>query len=179
MRGPVSENIMIPASLATMIGCHNQELGSLVTWNAWRRTTLAKVLSLAENPSYELSEHSQRYQRDFDFRTRLRKVNSNRSMNFNRNQLKARCSEQAAQGVYIGTSSWKYEGWIGQLYTAWRKRPDEEEKRKLLEQHSERWQRAQQLKRSSARVKTRSGNRRENSVGAHFIDRFLPKKPNA
>ena len=26
-------------------------------------------------------------------------------------------AELAAQGVFIGTSSWKYEGWMGQLYT--------------------------------------------------------------
>jgi hypothetical protein len=23
----------------------------------------------------------------------------------------------AAKGVYVGTSSWKYEGWFGHLYT--------------------------------------------------------------
>jgi uncharacterized protein YecE (DUF72 family) len=26
-------------------------------------------------------------------------------------------AELAAQGVFIGTSSWKYEGWLNQLYT--------------------------------------------------------------
>src|SRR3954452_13529576 len=32
-------------------------------------------------------------------------------------ELAARASSLAAQGVYIGTSSWKYEGWCGSLYT--------------------------------------------------------------
>jgi len=32
--------------------------------------------------------------------------------------MKAKAAELAAQGVFIGTSSWKYEGWFGQLYTA-------------------------------------------------------------
>jgi uncharacterized protein YecE (DUF72 family) len=31
--------------------------------------------------------------------------------------LRARAAALAAEGVYVGTSSWKYEGWIGQLYT--------------------------------------------------------------
>ena len=26
-------------------------------------------------------------------------------------------AELAAKGVFIGTSSWKYDGWFGQLYT--------------------------------------------------------------
>ena len=38
-------------------------------------------------------------------------------MPFDRDQMKARAAGLAAQGVYIGTSSWKYEGWLGQLYT--------------------------------------------------------------
>jgi len=37
-------------------------------------------------------------------------------MSFDRQQLARRASELAAQGVFIGTSSWKYEGWRGQLY---------------------------------------------------------------
>ncbi|HVR37064.1 MAG TPA: DUF72 domain-containing protein [Methylomirabilota bacterium] len=31
--------------------------------------------------------------------------------------MKAKAAELAAQGVFIGTSSWKYDGWFGQLYT--------------------------------------------------------------
>ena len=38
-------------------------------------------------------------------------------MAFEREQIKKKTAELAAQGVYIGTSSWKYEGWFGQLYT--------------------------------------------------------------
>src|SRR5271166_7011903 len=37
-------------------------------------------------------------------------------MAFNREQLKQQAAELAAQGVYIGTSSWKYPGWCGMLY---------------------------------------------------------------
>jgi uncharacterized protein YecE (DUF72 family) len=36
---------------------------------------------------------------------------------FDREALAARLKELAAQGVYIGGSSWKYEGWLGQIYT--------------------------------------------------------------
>ena len=38
-------------------------------------------------------------------------------MPFDREQMKARAGELAAKGVFIGTSSWKYDGWFGQLYT--------------------------------------------------------------
>ncbi|MBE0540130.1 MAG: DUF72 domain-containing protein [Verrucomicrobia bacterium] len=38
-------------------------------------------------------------------------------MPFDREQIKTKAAELAAQGVYIGTSSWKYEGWLNQLYT--------------------------------------------------------------
>jgi uncharacterized protein YecE (DUF72 family) len=31
-------------------------------------------------------------------------------------QLRADLTELAARGIYVGTSSWKYPGWIGQLY---------------------------------------------------------------
>jgi len=34
-----------------------------------------------------------------------------------RQRLAARLGELAGQGIYLGTSSWKYEGWIGQIYT--------------------------------------------------------------
>jgi uncharacterized protein YecE (DUF72 family) len=36
---------------------------------------------------------------------------------FDRTRLAGRLSALASQGVYIGTSSWKYEGWLGQIYT--------------------------------------------------------------
>jgi uncharacterized protein YecE (DUF72 family) len=36
---------------------------------------------------------------------------------FDRERLTARLRELASQRVYIGTSSWKYEGWCGQIYT--------------------------------------------------------------
>jgi uncharacterized protein YecE (DUF72 family) len=38
-------------------------------------------------------------------------------MAFDRETVKAMAAELAASGVYIGTSSWKYEGWLNQLYT--------------------------------------------------------------
>lgn len=34
-----------------------------------------------------------------------------------RSPLSLRLHELAAQGVYFGTSSWKYEGWLGSIYT--------------------------------------------------------------
>ncbi len=34
-----------------------------------------------------------------------------------RSPLAARLSSLAAQGIYFGTSSWKYEGWLGQVYS--------------------------------------------------------------
>jgi len=40
-----------------------------------------------------------------------------RAMPFDREAIKQRAAELAAKGVFIGTSSWKYEGWFGQLYT--------------------------------------------------------------
>jgi uncharacterized protein YecE (DUF72 family) len=33
-------------------------------------------------------------------------------------RLAARLHELAGEGIYFGTSSWKYEGWLGQIYTA-------------------------------------------------------------
>lgn len=36
---------------------------------------------------------------------------------FDRDTLAARLKALAADGVYIGGSSWKYEGWLGQVYT--------------------------------------------------------------
>jgi hypothetical protein len=35
---------------------------------------------------------------------------------FDREKLK-QAAELSAKGIFIGTSSWKYEGWFGQLYT--------------------------------------------------------------
>jgi uncharacterized protein YecE (DUF72 family) len=35
---------------------------------------------------------------------------------FNREELKRQVAELAAQGVFVGTSSWKYQGWFGTLY---------------------------------------------------------------
>jgi uncharacterized protein YecE (DUF72 family) len=39
-------------------------------------------------------------------------------MAFDREAVKAAAAELAAEGIYLGTSSWKYEGWLGQLYDA-------------------------------------------------------------
>jgi uncharacterized protein YecE (DUF72 family) len=38
-------------------------------------------------------------------------------MAFDREQMKKKAAALAAKGVYVGTSSWKYEGWFGQLYS--------------------------------------------------------------
>jgi hypothetical protein len=38
-------------------------------------------------------------------------------MLFDREQVKLNAAKLADKGVFIGTSSWKYEGWLGQLYT--------------------------------------------------------------
>ncbi len=40
-----------------------------------------------------------------------------RGMAFNRERVRAAVAAVAGQRVYIGTSSWKYEGWLDQLYT--------------------------------------------------------------
>jgi uncharacterized protein YecE (DUF72 family) len=37
-------------------------------------------------------------------------------MAFDREAVKAAVAELAAKDTYLGTSSWKYEGWLGQLY---------------------------------------------------------------
>jgi len=37
-------------------------------------------------------------------------------MPFDRERMKTRAAELAAKGVFVGTSSWKYDGWFGQLY---------------------------------------------------------------
>jgi uncharacterized protein YecE (DUF72 family) len=36
---------------------------------------------------------------------------------FQREKMKQAAAELAANGVFVGTSSWKYDGWFGQLYT--------------------------------------------------------------
>jgi uncharacterized protein YecE (DUF72 family) len=38
-------------------------------------------------------------------------------VSFDREKMKLAAAELAADGVFIGTSSWKYPGWLGQLYT--------------------------------------------------------------
>lgn len=38
-------------------------------------------------------------------------------MDFDRDKMKSTLAALAAQGAFIGTSSWKYPGWLGQLYT--------------------------------------------------------------
>jgi uncharacterized protein YecE (DUF72 family) len=38
-------------------------------------------------------------------------------MPFDRNKMQAAAAALAADGVFVGTSSWKYAGWRGQLYT--------------------------------------------------------------
>ena len=38
-------------------------------------------------------------------------------MPFDRDRVKAKVAALAARGVFIGASSWKYQGWFGQLYT--------------------------------------------------------------
>ena len=36
---------------------------------------------------------------------------------FDRGRLRRKLAELASQRIFIGTSSWKYEGWIGQIYS--------------------------------------------------------------
>jgi len=36
---------------------------------------------------------------------------------FDREKVKQETAKLAANGVFVGKSSWKYEGWFGQLYT--------------------------------------------------------------
>src|SRR5689334_10605982 len=38
-------------------------------------------------------------------------------MGFERELMAARAAALAGRGIFIGTSSWKYPGWLGQLYT--------------------------------------------------------------
>jgi hypothetical protein len=39
-------------------------------------------------------------------------------MAFDRERMKEEVARLAARNVFIGTSSWKYEGWLGSLYTS-------------------------------------------------------------
>ncbi len=38
-------------------------------------------------------------------------------MSFDRKRIQEKAAALAERGVYLGTSSWKYEGWLGQLYS--------------------------------------------------------------
>ena len=38
------------------------------------------------------------------------------NMAFDRDQIKKKAAALAAKGVFVGTSSWKYEGWFDKLY---------------------------------------------------------------
>jgi hypothetical protein len=38
-------------------------------------------------------------------------------VDFPREALTTAVSSLAEQGVYVGTSSWKYEGWLGLIYS--------------------------------------------------------------
>lgn len=40
-----------------------------------------------------------------------------RPAGFDRERLRDRLQELAAGGIYVGGSSWKYEGWLGQIYS--------------------------------------------------------------
>src|SRR6266404_2500757 len=37
-------------------------------------------------------------------------------MLFDRDKIREKAARLARQGIFIGTSSWKYSGWLGQLY---------------------------------------------------------------
>src|ERR1035441_9083136 len=39
-------------------------------------------------------------------------------MEFSPERERPKLKQLAKQGIYLGTSSWKYEGWIGQVYNA-------------------------------------------------------------
>ncbi len=53
---------------------------------------------------------------------------------FDRDRLRDRLSNLAARGVYIGGSSWKYEGWLDQIYTRARYRVRGRFSKKLFEE---------------------------------------------
>jgi len=56
-------------------------------------------------------------------------------MSFDREWTNQQVAELAAKGVFIGTSSWKYEGWLNQLYTPARYEYRGKVAKKRLEQH--------------------------------------------
>ena len=39
------------------------------------------------------------------------------SVDFSREILASTLANLATQGIFVGTSSWKYEGWLGMIYT--------------------------------------------------------------
>ncbi len=49
--------------------------------------------------------------------------------------LRRQISALAARGVYIGTSSWKYEGWLDQIYS----------RKRYLRYFKERWMLSRRL----------------------------------
>ncbi len=53
---------------------------------------------------------------------------------FDRDGLKARLDSLAARHIYIGGSSWKYEGWLGQIYSPDRYRTRGRFSKKLFEE---------------------------------------------
>ena len=52
---------------------------------------------------------------------------------FDRDQLRDRLQTLAARKILIGGSSWKYEGWLGQIYSRWRYQTRGRFSRKLFE----------------------------------------------
>ena len=52
---------------------------------------------------------------------------------FDRDRLSERLNALAARGIYIGGSSWKYEGWLGQIYSPGRYRVRGRFSKKLFE----------------------------------------------
>ena len=53
---------------------------------------------------------------------------------FDRAGLGRRLRELASENIWIGTSSWKYEGWLGQIYTPSRYRTRGKFSKKLFEE---------------------------------------------
>lgn len=58
----------------------------------------------------------------------------NASPSFDREGLKARLDALAARHIYIGGSSWKYEGWLGQIYSPERYRTRGRFSKKLFDE---------------------------------------------
>ncbi len=48
---------------------------------------------------------------------KLNKTDYDHLVPFDRDKMRQAATKLAKEGVFIGTSSWKYEGWFGQLYT--------------------------------------------------------------